>query len=233
MERKTIWDACGDRLGEDVITTDRDGRTHIPRYDAGGRCVGHSDEKTDWRGGTCIDHTDASGHSLGHSTLEKDWWADDYIRTEQTRYDRERAEAARKETERKIDPTEPEDSGAEIIGTLLYGLGILLYRRWKKEINRKDFSRAVLRWALMGPVAYRKLGRAERLPPEASEPAAESQRRFCSECGSSAAVGERFCKLFGRETREEKLKFLNVLYAIQVVQQAPMISGKPTPPRPD
>lgn len=33
-DKKTIWDNNGNRLGEDVITTDRDGRTHITHYDA-------------------------------------------------------------------------------------------------------------------------------------------------------------------------------------------------------
>lgn len=263
MERKTIWDNHGNRLGEDVITTDRDGRTHITHYDASGRCVGRSEEKTDWRGETYIDHTDASGHSLGHSTLEKDWWGDYYIKTEQTRYGQERAKTARKELGRKADSLEGEDSGAEIIGTVLYGLvmllvklfagvllfdlagmagvtvwfflllslplglvgaapqfiifvlacllflsylpyvGILLYRRWKKEIDWKDFFRTVLRWALMGPFAYRKLVRAEWLPPEGTEPtAAGSQHCFCAECGCAAAPGERFCKFCGAKLHE-------------------------------
>ena len=276
MERKTIWDTCGNRLGEDVITIDRDGRTHITHYDAGGRCVGRSEEKTDWRGDTYIDHTDASGHSLGHSTLEKDWWGDYYIRTEQTRSGREQAEAARKEAERRASSADTDDesnSGAEIIGDILCGLlmllgklllwllmlldkpllwllmfyavlaagftvwffllvlsplisllaavgppvivllgvlalsylpyvSILLYRRWKKEIGWKDFSRAVLRWALIGPFAYRKLGQAERLPSEAPEPSADSQRRFCAECGSAAAPGEHFCKHCGAKLHE-------------------------------
>lgn len=263
MERKTVWDADGNRLGEDVITTDRDGRTHITHYDAGGRCIGRSEEKTDWRGETYIDHTDASGHTLGHSTLEKDWWGDYYVKTEQTRYGREQAEAARKEAERRELSSDTDDeSGVEIIGDILCGLlmllgklllwllmfdavlaaaitvwaflliqlplngivplslislllgilylaylpyvGILLYRRWKKEINWKDFFRAVLRWALIGPFAYRKPAQVKRLPSEGTEPtAAGSQRCFCSECGSAAAPGERFCKHCGAKLHEK------------------------------
>ena len=33
MPTKTIWDKHGNRIGEDFITTDRDGRMHITHYD--------------------------------------------------------------------------------------------------------------------------------------------------------------------------------------------------------
>lgn len=265
MERKTIWDSCGNRLGEDVITTDLDGRTHVTHYDANGRCIGRSEEKTDWRGDTYIVHTDAAGNTLGYSTLEMDWWGNYYVKTDKTRYAQEQAKAARKEAERRAssaDTDDESDSGAEIIGDILCGLlmllgkpllwllifdavlaagftvwffllvlspligllaavgppvfvllgvlalsylpyvSILLYRRWKKEIDWKDFSRAVLRWALIGPFAYRKLGQAEQLPGEAPEPSADRARRFCAECGSAAAPGEHFCKHCGAKLHE-------------------------------
>ena len=41
-------------------------------------------------------------------------------------------------------------------------VGILLYRRWKKKINWKDFFLAVLRWAIIGPLAYRWLLRKKK-----------------------------------------------------------------------
>ena len=41
-------------------------------------------------------------------------------------------------------------------------IGILLCRRWKKKINWKDFFLAVLRWAIIGPFAYRWLLRMKK-----------------------------------------------------------------------
>lgn len=265
MERKTVWDASGNRLGEDVITTDRDGLTHITHYDNHGNRIGRSFEARDNRGEVYMIHEDAGGNRLARSTLEKDWWGDYYVKTEQTRYGREQAEAARKEAERRAPLSDADSGGAELIGDILSGfimlilklcagvllfdlvgaagmtvwvflllslplglmgaapqfiifvlacllflsyipyVGILLYRRWKKEIDWKTFFRMILRWALIGPFAYRKLARAKRDSVEPPEPVAavDGQRAFCPECGHAAAPGERFCKHCGAKLHEK------------------------------
>ena len=45
MSSKTIYDKHGNRIGEDVITTDRDGLIHITHYDTAHNRVGRSYEK--------------------------------------------------------------------------------------------------------------------------------------------------------------------------------------------
>lgn len=219
MSSKTIYDKHGNRIGEDVITTDRDGLIHITHYDTAHNPVGRSYETTDYRGEVYMIHEDAQGNRLARSTVQRDWWGDYYLKTEQTRYGWEQAEAERrkKETSKTRTVSQEEDDGGESspVIALLYGIvmigikgfiallgyalvvaaaiplvgwilisslnrtgnaslgwfwvfsiviiayfpyvGILLYRRWKKKINWKDFFLAVLRWAIIGPFSYRWL----------------------------------------------------------------------------
>ena len=234
MSSKTIYDKHGNRIGEDVITTDRDGLIHITHYDTAHNPVGRSYETTDYRGEVYMIHEDAQGNRLARSTVQRDWWGDYYLKTEQTRYGWEQAKAERrkKETDKTRTVSQEEDDGGESspVIALLYGIimigvklfiallgyalvvaaamplvlwilmmslnrtgnatlgwfwafsiilityfpyvGILLYRRWKKKINWKDFFLAVLRWAIIGPLAYRwllrkkKEGKTEEYNPE-------------------------------------------------------------------
>lgn len=76
MSSKTIYDKHGNRIGEDVITTDRDGRVHITHYDNHHNRVGRSFETTDHRGEVYMIHEDAKGNRLARSTVERDWWGD-------------------------------------------------------------------------------------------------------------------------------------------------------------
>ena len=226
MSSKTIYDKHGNRIGEDVITTDRDGRIHITHYDNHNNRIGRSYETTDIWGKVFMVHEDADGNRLATSTLEQDWWGDYYVKTEQTQYAREQAEAERKkkrEAETRKDNAD-DDAGAAsnvlsdvikvlamaafslVVGVLCFNIvgmasitiwpfvimgplnmiigfvpigllffvlggislsyfpyiGILLFRRWKKQIRWKDFFLAVLRWAIVGPFAYRWLLRTKK-----------------------------------------------------------------------
>ena len=113
MSAKTIWDKHGNRIGEDVITTDRDGLTHITHYDNHGNRIGRSFETRDNRGEVYMIHEDAKGNRLGRSTVERDWWGDYYVKTEQTRFGREQAEAKRKKKqeyrEKSVEAAAPTD----------------------------------------------------------------------------------------------------------------------------
>ena len=224
MSSKTIYDKHGNRIGEDVITTDRDGLIHITHYDTAHNRVGRSYQTRDHRGEVYMIHEDAQGNRLARSTVQREWWGDYHLKSEQTRYGWEQAEAERrkKETSKTRTVSQEEDDGGESspVIALLYGIimigvkffiallgyalvvaaamplvlwilmmslnrtgnatlgwfwafsiilityfpyvGILLYRRWKKKINWKDFFLAVLRWAIIGPFAYRWLLRMKK-----------------------------------------------------------------------
>lgn len=272
MSSKIIYDKHGNRIGEDVITTDRDGRVHITHYDNHHNRVGRSFETTDHRGEVYMIHEDARGNRLGRSTVERDWWGDYYVKTEETaqarRQRQEEAEWQKKQN--NVDSDDIDDSAGAVgdalygivmllvkifafvfIGSFLYGIvgaagatiwvpllipvlnqsshlsqigpafivllapiwisyfpyvGILLYRRWKKEINWKDFFIAILRWAIIGPFAYRKLVRqmqAEKLPRPGALPILKKDQVFCRNCGCISGSQDRFCKKCGAELRRE------------------------------
>ena len=264
MERKTIWDG-NVRVGEDVITTDRDGLTHIAHYDSHNSLVGRSYETRDYRGDVYMVHEDARGNRLGYSTLERDWWGDYYIKTEKTRWGREQEEIGKQDKSGFAEKSAEADDlsplidllyavamvgvkifigllgyafvamsslplAAELLMTTMnnsgnasFGLfgflsviviayfpyvGILLYRRWKKRINWKDFFLAILRWYLIGPFAYRwllkkqnaeteKTGQAEKpLKPNRMHTLSGWQ---CPNCGKKLSADARFCSACGTE----------------------------------
>ena len=195
MPTKTIWDKHGNRIGEDFIITDRDGRMHITHYDENNNRVGRSYETTDIWGKVFMVHEDADGNRLATSTLEQDWWGDYYVKTEQTQnvlsdVIKVLAMAAFSlvvgvlcfnivgMASITIWPFVIMGPLNMIIGFVPIGLlffvlggislsyfpyiGILLFRRWKKQIRWKDFFLAVLRWAIVGPFAYRWLLRTKK-----------------------------------------------------------------------
>ena len=265
MSSKTVWDAHGNRIGEDVLTIDRDGLTHIAHYDNHNSLVGRSYETRDYKGEVYIIHEDAGGNRLGRSTVEQDWWGEYYVKTEETAWARRQRQVETDQQKRqdKGDDNDADDS-AEAAGDALYGIvmllvkvfaflllgsfiygivgaagatiwvfllipvlnrsnhlsqigpafivllapivlsyfvyvSILLYRRWKKKINWKDFFFFVLRWAIIGPFAYRKLVRqmrAEKQPRTGMPDPGEAQN-ICRSCGYVSAQEDRFCKQCG------------------------------------
>ena len=275
MSSKTIYDKHGNRIGEDVITTDRDGLIHITHYDTAHNRVGRSYETTDYRGEVYMIHENAQGNRLARSTVQRDWWGDYYLKTEQTRYGWEHAEAERrkKETGKTRTISQEEDDGGESppVVALLYGIvmigvkifiallgyalvvaaamplvlwilmmslnrtgnatlgwfwafsiilityfpyvGILLYRRWKKKINWKDFFLAVLRWAIIGPLAYRwllrkkKEGKTEEYNPHRPYELPVWQ---CPTCKTGIFTSGRFCPNCGT-AQPERPKPVTVL----------------------
>ena len=275
MSSKTIYDKHGNRIGEDVITTDRDGLIHITHYDTAHNRVGRSYETTDYRGEVYMIHENAQGNRLARSTVQRDWWGDYYLKTEQTRYGWEHAEAERrkKETGKTRTISQEEDDGGESspVIALLYGIimigvklfiallgyalvvaaamplvlwilmmslnrtgnatlgwfwafsiilityfpyvGILLYRRWKKKINWKDFFLAVLRWAIIGPLAYRwllrkkKEGKTEEYNPHRPYELPVWQ---CPTCKTGIFTSGRFCPNCGT-AQPERPKPVTVL----------------------
>lgn len=277
MPTETIWDKHGNRIGEDFITTDRDGRMHITHYDENNNRVGRSYETTDIWGKVFMVHEDADGKRLATSTLEQDWWGDYYVKTEQTQYAREQAEAERKkkrEAETRKDNADDDGGAASnvlsdvikvlamaafslVVGVLCFNIvgmasitiwpyllmgllgqiigilpielvffvlggialsyfpyiGILLCRRWKKKINWKDFSLAVLRWAIIGPFAYRwllrmkKEGKTEKYNPHRPY---ELQVWQCPTCKTGIFTSGRFCPNCGT-AQPERPKPVTVL----------------------
>lgn len=267
MSAKTIWDKHGNRIGEDVITNDRDGLTHITHYDNLGNRIGRSYETRDYKGEVYMIHEDAKGNRLGRSTVERDWWGDYYVKTEQTRFGREQAEAERREREKSKNRTAPQegndDDERSPVVDLLYGLvmigikifialmgyvlvamasmplaieilmtavnntgnagfgwfgvfsiitisyfpyiGILLYRRWKKKINWKDFFLFVLRWYIIGPFAYRwLLGKKKEKEAKEYDPHRPYDLPVwrCPTCGKNIFTAGQFCPDCGTERRE-------------------------------
>ena len=229
MSSKTIYDKHGNRIGEDVITTDRDGRIHITHYDNHNNRVGRSYETTDIWGKVFMVHEDADGNRLATSTLEQDWWGDYYVKTEQTQnvlsdVIKVLAMAAFSlvvgvlcfnivgMASITIWPFVIMGPLNMIIGFVPIGLlffvlggivlsyfpyiGILLYRRWKKEIAWKDFFLAVLRWAIIGPFAYRwllrmkKEGKTEEYNPHRPY---ELPLWQCPTCKTGIFTSGRFC----------------------------------------
>lgn len=258
MERKTIWNGSV-RIGEDVITTDRDGLTHVAHYDSHNSLIGRSYETRDHKGEIYMIHEDAKGNRLARSTVERDWWGDYYVKTEETAWARrQRQEEAKRNQERNDEDSDP---SAGILGDALYGIvmllvkifafvfigsflygivgaagatiwvfllipvlnqsshlsqigpafivllapiwisyfpyvGILLYRRWKKKINWKDFFLAVLRWAIIGPFAYRwLLGKTKEKKAEEYDPHRPYELPLwqCPTCGKSIFAAGQFC----------------------------------------
>jgi len=267
VERKTIWKGST-RVGEDVITTDREGLTHIAHYDSHNSLVGRSYETRDYKGEVYMVHEDARGNRLGRSTVERDWWGDYYVKTEQSRFTREKAEAERREKEqskkRTVPQEENDDHESSPVVDLLYGLamigikifialmgyvlvamasmplaieilmtalnntgnagfgwfgvfsiitisyfpyiGILLYRRWKKEINWKDFFLAVLRWAIIGPFAYRwLLGKEKEKTTKEYDPHRPYDLPLwqCPACGKNIFTEGQFCPDCGTKQPDE------------------------------
>lgn len=268
MSSKTIYDKHGNRIGEDVITTDRDGRVHITHYDNHHNRVGRSFETTDHRGEVYMIHEDAKGNRLAHSTVERDWWGDYYVKTEETaqarRQRQEEAEWQKKQN--NVDSDDIDDRAGAVgdalygivmllvkifafvfIGSFLYGIvgaagatiwvpllipvlnqsshlsqigpafivllapiwisyfpyvGILLYRRWKKKINWRGFFLAVLRWAIIGPFAYRWLLGKKK---EKTTKEYDLQRPYelplwqCPTCRKNIFTAGRFCPDCGTE----------------------------------
>ena len=277
MSAKTIWDKHGNRIGEDVITNDRDGLTHITHYDNLGNRIGRSYETRDYKGEVYMIHEDAKGNRLGRSTVERDWWGDYYVKTEQTRFGREQAEAERKKKQEDDIGGNDTDDSAGIVGDALYGivmlllkvfafvfigitvygavvtaggtiwmfllmpvlnqsshlsqiwpvffvlvgavilayfpyLGILLYRRWKKKINWMGFFLAVLRWAIIGPFAYRwLLGKKKEKKNKEDNPHRPYDLPLwqCPTCGKNIFTAGRFCTDCGTE-RPETPSFITV-----------------------
>ena len=258
MSSKTIYDKHGNRIGEDVITTDRDGRVHITHYDNHHNRVGRSFETTDHRGEVYMIHEDARGNRLGRSTVERDWWGDYYVKTEQSRFAREQAEAERRKKEkgktRTVSREEDDSDESSPVADILYALvmivikifialmgyvlvatagmplaieilmtvlnntgnasfrwfgvfsiitisyfpyiGILLYRRWKKKINWKDFFLAVLRWYIIGPFAYRwLLGKEKEKTTKKYDPHRPYDLPLwqCPACGKNIFTAGQFC----------------------------------------
>ena len=273
METRTIWDKNGNRIGEDVITTDRDGLLHITHYDTAHNCIGRSDQTRDYRGEIYVIHEDASGHILARSTLERDWWGEHYVKTEETAWaGAQRRDEAGRHSRRGDGGTEPDagDTGDILhgiviplvkafafllLGVFLCGLmimsgatiwlfllipvlnessnlsqigpavivlsglimlsyfvyvGILLCRRRKKEITWKDLLLAVLRWAIIGPFAYRwVLARKKRK----FHPEYDPHRPYelpvwqCPNCGKGIFNSGRFCPECGTENPERSAFF--------------------------
>lgn len=264
MERKTIWDGSV-RVGEDVITTDRDGLTHVAHYDSHNSLIGRSYETRDHKGEIYMIHEDAKGNRLGRGTVERDWWGDYYVKTEETAWARrQRQEEAKRNQERNDEDSDP---SAGILGDALYGIvmfvlkifgllfigtflfqfvfvagctiwpfvlmpvlngsenlsvsgpvyvmltgllemvfwpyaGILLYRRWKKEINWKDVFIAILRWAIIGPFAYRwLLGKKKEKTTKEYNPHRPYDLPLwqCPTCGKNIFTAGRFCPNCGTQ----------------------------------
>ena len=276
MNTNERWDSHGNYLGKDVSFIDRDGLTHIIHYDNHNNRVGRSYETTDIWGKVFMVHEDADGNRLATSTLEQDWWGDYYVKTEQTQYAHEQAEAERK---KKCEPETRKDNADDdagivikvlsaiimvpvaifvclligaiclnivgiaavtiwpfvimgllnmIIGVVPIGLlffvlggivlsyfpyiGILLYRRWKKEIAWKDFFLAVLRWAIIGPFAYRRLLRKEKEKTKEHNPHRPYELPLwqCPTCKNSIFTSGQFCPQCGT-ARPEKPSSVTVL----------------------
>lgn len=246
MPTKTIWDKHGNRIGEDFITTDRDGRMHITHYDENNNRVGRSYETTDIWGKVFMVHEDADGKRLATSTLEQDWWGNYYVKTEQTQ--NVLSDVIKVLTMAAFSlvigvlcfnivgmasitiwPYLLMGLLGQIIGILpielvffvLGGIalsyfpyiGILLCRRWKKKINWKDFSLAVLRWAIIGPFAYRwllrmkKEGKTEKYNPHRPYELPVWQ---CPTCKTGIFTSGRFCPNCGT-AQPERPKPVTVL----------------------
>ena len=132
MERKTIWKGSA-RIGEDVITTDRDGLVHIAHYDSHNSLVGRSYETRDYKGEVYMIHEDAKGNRLGRSTVERDWWGDYYVKTEETAWARrQRQEEAKRNQERNDEDSDP---SAGILGDALYGIVKLRILRYETFLS--------------------------------------------------------------------------------------------------
>lgn len=265
MSSKTIWDAHGNRIGEDVLTIDRDGLTHIAHYDNHNSLIGRSYETRDYKGEVYMIHEDAKGNRLARSTAERDWWGEHYVKTEETAWSRRQRQVESNQQKRQdeVDDNDTDDS-AGVVGNALYGIvmflvkvfsflliglflygivgaagatiwvflllpvlnqsshllqfgpafivlltplwlsyvpyvGILLYCRWKKKITWKNFFFFVLRWAITGPFAYRKLIRQMRAgkQPRTGMPDPGEAQNICRSCGYVSAQEDRFCKQCG------------------------------------
>lgn len=268
MSSSTVWDKNGNKIGEDVTTTDRDGMLHITHYDTSGNRVGRSFQTRDHRGDIYMIHEDARGNRIGRSTVERDWWGEYYVKTDRVH----RAEEVHRKKQTDSGTTD-EDAGigGEIlygvaricvkaffwifIGSSLYGavmaagctiwmylmmpvlnnspslsrigpifilvlapvflsymayLVILLVWRYQKKITWKDVLLGVLRWAIIGPFAFRKIIRqmqAEKQPrtgmPDPSVIPDSVIAKRCSRCGRAYSLKDRFCKYCGKKLEKE------------------------------
>ena len=68
-------------------------------------------------------HEDADGNRLATSTLEQDWWGDYYVKTEQTQYAHEQAEAERK---KKCEPETRKDNADDDAGIVIKVLSAII-----------------------------------------------------------------------------------------------------------
>ena len=253
MERKTIWDGST-RMGEDVITTERDGLIHIAHYDNHNNLIGRSYETRDYKGEVYMIHEDARGNRLGRSTVERDWWGEYYVKTEKTRWGREQEKIGKQDKSSFVGESAEADDmsplidllyavamvgvkifvgllgyafvammamplAAEILmvslnnagnaGEILFGflsilviayfpyVGILLYRRWKKHINWKDFFFALLRWYIIGPFAYRWLLKKPHVKSEKLHRPNDLSYCQCPNCGKNIFTDAQFCSSCG------------------------------------
>lgn len=251
MERKTIWNGST-RMGEDVITTERDGLIHIAHYDNHNNLIGRSYETRDYKGEVYMIHEDARGNRLGRSTMERDWWGEYYVKTEKSRRGAETEQRDERERYTREDNRGDDCSpvieilyaitmvgvkifaglmgyafvammamplAAEILmvslnnagnaAEILFGflsilviayfpyVGILLYRRWKKHINWKDFFLAFLRWYIIGPFAYRWLLQKPRVKGENLHRPNDLPYCQCPNCGKNIFTDAQFCSSCG------------------------------------
>ena len=251
MERKTIWDRSA-RMGEDVITTERDGLIHIAHYDNHNNLIGRSYETRDYKGEVYMIHEDARGNRLGRSTMERDWWGEYYVKTEKSRRGAETEQRDERERYTREDNGGDDSSpvieilyaitmvgvkifaglmgyafvammamplAAEILmvslnnagnaAEILFGflsilviayfpyVGILLYRRWKKRINWKDFFLALLRWYIIGPFAYRWLLKKTHVKSEKLHRPNDLSYCQCPNCGKNIFSDAQFCSSCG------------------------------------
>lgn len=76
-------------------------------------------------------------------------------------------------------------------------VGILLYRRWKKHINWKDFFLALLRWYIIGPFAYRWLLKKTHVKSEKLHRPNDLSYCQCPNCGKNIFTDAQFCSSCG------------------------------------
>lgn len=133
MSIKTIYDRSGNRIGEDVITTGRDGLVHITHYDTHNNRLGRSYQTRDYHGQVYMIHEDSHGQVLARSTLERDWWGDYYVKTDTTRLFTEQEAKFQKTGDSRRDITAESSSFdfSDLLGMLAYGIWWLIKNFFK------------------------------------------------------------------------------------------------------